>query len=536
MAIPIFAIFQGGGARGIAHIGAVAACEKDFYFVGVAGTSAGAIVACLLAAGYAASDILDPEAVEENILANYGMTPVQLLGPEWSKLNEVNSRRTTFDESKTWFARFKSGIALAICGWPVLRDAWPAKGVMSTSHVRELLNRALRDRLLAVREDTGDKTPVPERIRFEDLNPEAKHGEFLPLKIITTNLTKQAVTIFSQELTPKVEVAEAVAASIAIPGAFRPVEIELDDEVQRFVDGGLVSNLPSWVFANEKLAFERAFWRDPPVPIVGFTLTEEVEKPAGDGDGVLRFVARLGGTTLSASQSVSQLFVQDLLVAPLATSLRVLDFGASEIDLLAAYHAGESCAAKVVAPRLIIRPREARALLEEIHDKARRDIVAMLPVGERRERWKLRANVVETPDGQSFRVTFGHNMKNDADDRLPLDERGRGAPAAFRAKDLMLTHVGPAWNVPEKDYMTKYERALVPPGVRSIISIPIFPDRDSWNLPLKNRPVPCGVLSLDASRDLAAAFNDNDFMSSLVGQSVLLWPILTREPPVGENH
>jgi len=46
-------IFEGGGAKGIAHVGAYAAAdEMRFEFVGVAGASAGAIVASLIAVGF----------------------------------------------------------------------------------------------------------------------------------------------------------------------------------------------------------------------------------------------------------------------------------------------------------------------------------------------------------------------------------------------------------------------------------------------------------------------------------------------------
>ena len=45
---PIFAIFEGGGAKGIANVGAYAAAgEMGLDFVGVAGASAGSIVAAL---------------------------------------------------------------------------------------------------------------------------------------------------------------------------------------------------------------------------------------------------------------------------------------------------------------------------------------------------------------------------------------------------------------------------------------------------------------------------------------------------------
>ncbi len=46
-------VFEGGGVRGIAHVGAICAlAEKGYEWERVAGTSAGSIIAALLAAGY----------------------------------------------------------------------------------------------------------------------------------------------------------------------------------------------------------------------------------------------------------------------------------------------------------------------------------------------------------------------------------------------------------------------------------------------------------------------------------------------------
>jgi NTE family protein len=52
------AVFEGGGVKGIGLVGAVAATEaRGFVFENVAGTSAGAIVAALVAAGYSAAEL-----------------------------------------------------------------------------------------------------------------------------------------------------------------------------------------------------------------------------------------------------------------------------------------------------------------------------------------------------------------------------------------------------------------------------------------------------------------------------------------------
>ncbi|MBX9698194.1 MAG: patatin-like phospholipase family protein, partial [Acetobacteraceae bacterium] len=61
--------FEGGGAKGLVHLGALHAIEESrrFEVVGVAGTSAGAMVAALVAAGYSAEELFSlkgPAAAE----------------------------------------------------------------------------------------------------------------------------------------------------------------------------------------------------------------------------------------------------------------------------------------------------------------------------------------------------------------------------------------------------------------------------------------------------------------------------------------
>ena len=52
------AVFEGGGVRGIGHVGAVCRMEQaGWQFADLAGSSAGAIVAALLAAGYSGREL-----------------------------------------------------------------------------------------------------------------------------------------------------------------------------------------------------------------------------------------------------------------------------------------------------------------------------------------------------------------------------------------------------------------------------------------------------------------------------------------------
>ncbi|XYD11445.1 patatin-like phospholipase family protein [Methylobacterium sp. NMS12] len=57
-----FGVFEGGGVRGYAHLGALKACEdRGIRFDGVSGTSIGAIVAALVAAGYTSTELYEAD-------------------------------------------------------------------------------------------------------------------------------------------------------------------------------------------------------------------------------------------------------------------------------------------------------------------------------------------------------------------------------------------------------------------------------------------------------------------------------------------
>ena len=58
--------FAGGGAKGIVHVGALGFIEKNDYDIsGLAGTSAGAIIASLKAIGYSADEILNSSGASQ---------------------------------------------------------------------------------------------------------------------------------------------------------------------------------------------------------------------------------------------------------------------------------------------------------------------------------------------------------------------------------------------------------------------------------------------------------------------------------------
>jgi hypothetical protein len=232
-------------------------------------------VAALLAAGYRSRELLDPNAPNNNLLSTQGLTPLDLLGAgEWCSFNRLL-------RSAEWLTAgaMLAGLPGAFCVGPrsmlTVAALRAGLGHFSTDAVRDFVNARIRERLGDLWASDGrHATDVPNPVRLVDFDYE-RFPHIRPVKIIATDVLQMRPVLFDRARTPQVPIGDAVAASIAIPLVFKPVRVRgLPDELGQalFVDGGLVSNLPFWVFGEEKMALERANPGDPPVPIVAFTL------------------------------------------------------------------------------------------------------------------------------------------------------------------------------------------------------------------------------------------------------------------------
>lgn len=305
----VFAIFQGGGAKGIAHVGALKAMNDEGLIpYGVAGTSAGAIVAALVAVGYSADELLDP--VGRTTVLN-GASPIDYLGAAaWARFNRI--RR--FGPALAVIAA-AAVLALVIAfAWTVTGSGWPAAGapprwlvltagtvllaalaalavlagpilwrggLFDSAGLRDLVNDRLREKLKA-----NGVSPLPELVTFADIDSAAVPA-FHALKVVATDVEGHRLVLFDAA-TPGVVVADAVVASAAIPLAFPPPSVRGWTRWAGtvFADGGLVSNLPAWVFTVEKRALERQ-QQGAPIRTLAFTL-----KPPPTRQGAV--IARIG--------------------------------------------------------------------------------------------------------------------------------------------------------------------------------------------------------------------------------------------------
>lgn len=229
-----YGVFQGGGARGIAYVGALKACKQNgLWFKSVAGASAGAITAALIASGF------DPDEV--------GDLSRELLG-------SIRYRRK-------------------IEAWNVLPGRWRRIRGYSNYDLEERLNTAIARKL------HDYSAAFNERVTFGDIY--ALTG--IECTVVALNATIRQPVIFNTTWTPNLSVAGAVVASSAIPIAFQPSYITQDisytmlDPSSMFhvvVDGGVWANYPEFVFRNR--SFREFHALDPmedDAAILGFALS-----------------------------------------------------------------------------------------------------------------------------------------------------------------------------------------------------------------------------------------------------------------------
>lgn len=246
------AVFKGGGVKGIALVGALTAAEeRGWTWQAVAGTSAGAITAALVAAGYTAQEL----------------KPI-LFGLD--------------------FNRFKDGGPLSV--FNLLRK----EGIYKGQYVIDWLEGLLLNK-------TRKAEPT-----FADL--EAQFG--IALRVVATDITNMRELVFPDDLTdygfvdPKsFPVAQAVRASMSIPYFFQPYDLVCPGgKTATLVDGGVLSNFAVSLFAPGAAGAQ--------VPTLGYYLKAPDDKDALPTGNLDQFTHALITTILEGHDHDSLLHQQ----------------------------------------------------------------------------------------------------------------------------------------------------------------------------------------------------------------------------------
>jgi NTE family protein len=304
-------VLEGGGVKGNALVGALSVLEeRGFQSQNVAGASAGAIVAVLHAAGYAAHELRD-------------------------LIKDLDFNRF---RDKSWVDR------IPLVGSPlsILTDLGIYEGEQLLEYIGELL------------EDKGVRT-YADLIRDAD-EEEARYR--YKAQIIASDITGRQLLVLPKDA-PKLgvdnpdefNVALSVRMSLSIPIFFEPVKFNNAKTGQDhlIVDGGLLSNFPVWLFDTDG---------EPEWPTFGLrlvepdprttTLAERLAPPEhapGKLEAVIDYFKSLVDTVLEAHDRLYIERADFARTIPIDTlGVRTTDFDLTSEMALALYESGRTAA------------------------------------------------------------------------------------------------------------------------------------------------------------------------------------------------
>lgn len=285
------AVFEGGGVKGIAFIGALQVMEENGYtWERLAGTSAGSIVAALLSAGYSSHELkpIFEELDYLHFLKRSGIGRLPFIGPIYELLTR--------------------------------------EGVFRADRIELFIEELLRRK--------GVRT-------FGDL-PSGK------LTIVASDVTAGKMLILPDDLgryevdAKDFPIARAVRMSSSIPFFFQPAKLACCGRVHYIVDGALLSNYPVWLFDVEGT---------PRWPTIGFRLSDDPDKRNETTiTGIFSFSRGLLATMLDAhdrlyvekAKAVRTIFIHTL-------GVRTTEFQLSNELRQRLFESGEAGARKFLA-------------------------------------------------------------------------------------------------------------------------------------------------------------------------------------------
>lgn len=259
-------VLSGGGAKGAAHIGVLKVLEENHIPIDmIAGTSFGAIVGGLYAAGYSASEL---ETMLETI--------------DWSAV--LSSRAPRADRSfrrkqddNDFLIKFRLGLKNGKLKLP--------SGLIEPNNLRLLLQGF-----------------VAKKTHERDFDQLA-----IPFRAVATDLTTGEAVIMGEG-----ELASSIVASMAVPALFPPV----DHEGKLLVDGGVANNVP--------IDVARAMGADI-VIVVDISARAKTKAEISSFTSVISQLTLLM-TSKNTAQQLATLTDNDIVVRPDLEEIGLIDF------------------------------------------------------------------------------------------------------------------------------------------------------------------------------------------------------------------
>jgi len=512
-----FAVLDGGGVKGAALAGALAAAEeKNIEFVGYGGTSAGSIVALLASVGYSGIEI--HQRLQNDI------HPLKLLDDDGqlyrSAAVAVQEAIAIIKDRKIgWCGRTALGFMKR--HRELLQTLGTDLGIYDGARLMMTLKQLISEKIPEI-EGYDDPT-------FANLE---EHGA-KQLKIVASDIFKRRAVVFeknNEHLSQSV--LKAVRASSSYPFFFKPVD---SPGGKRFVDGGLSSNLPVFLFEKEHEKTQ--------LPIIALDLVSGDRKHV---PGVMSFIQEIADTAFEASDELLGEMLPGLkhirIKVPANIGTLKFDLTADEIESM--FQAGRSDASAALnewdlltvttkAGEEIQKELKAYYGPERLFEPVLRSLIQEIGVESKAR--DLRANIM-VPTGRSDGsriVVYRHGYRTDDPDiALELAEFGGCSGQASKSHSPVVANLekaaenfnaeGNEWN------MTQFQQNQVAKDRKSMLSVPVFARERRDGESAEHVPVRA-ILSIDSSTALhdsgwlEISENESPFVTKRVTDLAIQW-------------
>jgi NTE family protein len=301
------AVFEGGGVKGIGLVGALKSFEDNGYcWRNLSGTSAGSIVAALVAVGSSAEEIKK-----------------LMLKLDYKKIADKN--------------HFSIPIV------STTRNLLFKKGIFKGDYLKNWIDEVLSNKL----KFTNEK-----KVTFGDLIIPGETGILLnnnkykrkyKLHIIATDISRGKMLILPEDIAEyginpdELEVSLAIRMSISIPYFFQPINLNniITNKKSFIVDGGVLSNYPVWIFDVNGI---------PRWPTIGFKLGAGKEIRQHKITNILNFTGSIIETMLEAQDDIHIREMDYLRTVKINTlNIKTTDFNIRTKSIIDLYDSGEAC-------------------------------------------------------------------------------------------------------------------------------------------------------------------------------------------------
>lgn len=444
-----YAILDGGGVKGAALAGCLkAADQRGVEFVGYGGTSAGAVVALLAAVGYTAQE-LEHVVVDEIEFTRF-------LDDDGVALGDLQRLGDSLGASR--WNLLRAGYAL-LARRRLLAAVANKLGLYHAARLRRFLLEKVRQKVAALRNHDD--------ITFDDL----KRAGCRPLKVVASDVRLGKAVTYSGSggADRNGSVIDAVRASMSYPFVFQPVKAGST----YLVDGGLSSNLPVHLFADET--------KLDGLPVIAFDLIPQPVALTDDYE-LKSFVADILSTAVEAGDRILRRTVNGVYHVEVRTDpeIKTLDFQVTRTQRRRLFENGYGAAQEFFSTRvphwfdagnrvealqaLYGDPNLVQYLLGVLADDVERVSTAT----------GVRANIM-LPTPQDTRiVAYHYGMDNDPDVDFELALDGGASGVAWSEREPVFVDLVEAAEQPDQWNMTPAQRNKVRKDRKAMLSVPIF--------------------------------------------------------------